>query len=436
MPSPGTGDWRRRTGTSDDVVDPAVAAAAKAMPLSVSTVAPAAFRTEKVVELLDRPAPAAGVVSRMAATAAPSHAYMTLSSEIELCGNSDGPRDGAASARYTGPAITSAYVCPPRSSRPFPLPSSPASRRRLPLASSFGPVIVIEPGVAPPSPLLTVTRQVPTKIGESAALVSLFGSKLRWMPSCGFRLSWISACPTTLTLDHWSLKGLSVSVPEAQTAPSGRMSPANRQLSGPGPSRTRSRSFTSGPPLPGAEGGSIQAIATRNCPRPAARPAPAVPTVTGQATRKVCDWEVCVLSMVGSAVAMSSQTKRPCAGFSQCAGPGGVLPAIQRLPVLPTPPRRKLSDQFGRGRTFVRTTRPYPCSLFPMIPIGMPLMVPTSKERVRRRVLSDSDLSVSPGVRTFVVNLAEATRAAFTSAPETFETRLAVRRSPLGYRPC
>ena len=68
-------------------------------------------------------------------------------------------------------------------------------RRRLPFASSLGPVIVIEPGTDPPAPRFTVTRQVPACSDESAPDVSLFGSKLRWIASCGFLLSWIAGCP-------------------------------------------------------------------------------------------------------------------------------------------------------------------------------------------------------------------------------------------------
>ena len=72
-----------------------------------------------------------------------------------------------------------------------------------------------------------------------------------------------------------------------------------------------------------------------------------------------------------------------------------------------------------------------------MIPIGtLPQSVPTSKARVRRRILSSTVLPVvaadSPGVRMLVVNLAEATRAALTKAPETFGVRLARTRSPVG----
>src|SRR2546425_850518 len=146
----------------------------------------------------------------MVATTVSSQEYSTLSSVIELCGYPVGPFEGAASARYTGPATTRAYVCPPRSRRPFPLVSSPGSRRRLPLASSFGPVIVIWPAIAPPWPRLTVARQVPRKICESAGFVSLFGSKLRWIASCGFRRSCTSDWPTSLTLDHWSRNGFYV----------------------------------------------------------------------------------------------------------------------------------------------------------------------------------------------------------------------------------
>ena len=207
-------------------------------------------------------------------------------------------------------------------------------------------------------------------------------------------------------------------------------------MSGPGPSSTRSRSFTSGPPPPGRDGGSVQARATRSCPLATASPAPAEPTTTGLATRKVCVCETCVLSIAGSAVAMSSQTRSPCAGCSQCDGPGGVLPAVHLIPLAgSTPPRRKASGQSDSGSTFVRTTRPYPCSLFPMIPTEIPAIVPRSVARVRRKTLSGVVLLPSPGVRMLVVNLAEATSAAFTRAPEMFGTRFAVTRSPPGYSP-
>ena len=78
------------------------------------------------------------------------------------------------------------------------------------------------------------------------------------------------------------------------------------------------------------------------------------------------------------------------------------------------------------------TIRPYPCSLFPMMSMVSVWNVPRSAARVRRRVLSSAVLGTSPGVRMFVVNLAEATRAAFTRAPETFGTRFAVTLSPVG----
>src|SRR5437867_1086028 len=137
--------------------------------------------------------------------------------------------------------------------------------------------------------------------------------------------------------------------------------------------------------------------------------------------------------MAGSAVAMSSQARSPSAGYSQCIGPGGVLPAVHLAPVEGSlPPTLKCFDQFASGRTFVITTRPYPCSLFAMMLMTWPLIVPMLAARVRRRILSALLLEVSPGVRMFVVNLAEATRAAFTRAPETFGTRFAVTWAPVG----
>ena len=165
----GAGEGTVRTGSEDDVVVPANVPPVKATPVSVSTIAPAAFLTVNVAKPVDRPAPAPGVESKMVATAASSHEYPNLSSETELCGKADGPRDGAASARNTGPATR----------RPFVFVSSPASRRRLPLRSSLGPAIVICPGTAPPRPLLTVTLQLPRRICESAGFVSSLKSKVR-----------------------------------------------------------------------------------------------------------------------------------------------------------------------------------------------------------------------------------------------------------------
>src|SRR5262245_66529886 len=65
IPLFGTGEDNNRTGTPAELVAPG-AAAVKEMPLSVSTIAPAALRTENVVEPLDRPTPAPGVVSKIA----------------------------------------------------------------------------------------------------------------------------------------------------------------------------------------------------------------------------------------------------------------------------------------------------------------------------------------------------------------------------------
>src|SRR6185295_17913417 len=117
----------------------------------------------------------------------------------------------------------------------------------------------------------------------------------------------------------------------------------------------------------------------------------------------------------GSPVAMSSHTRRPRAG---CSGVDGAFGLVT-----------KLLDQLGRGRTWLRTARPYPCSLFPMTPTATPPGEPTFMARVRRRFRS---LTSCPCVPTRTPNLAEATMAAFTRAPDTFGTRLAVVRSPVG----
>src|SRR6266496_1996787 len=175
MPLFGAGDGIVRMGRADEIVAPGEPAV-NGTPVSVSTTTPAAFFTVKVEKPFDRPGPAPRVESKMVATVVSSHEYLILSRETALCGNDAGPFDGAASARNTGPETIRAYVCPPRSRRPFALESSPASRRRLPLASSFGPVIVIWPVMAPPAPLFTVTRQLPRSSCESAGLVSLFRS--------------------------------------------------------------------------------------------------------------------------------------------------------------------------------------------------------------------------------------------------------------------
>ena len=106
----GAGEGSERTGSEEDVVVPPSGPPVKATPVSVSTTAPEALRTVNVAEPVDRPAPAPGVESKMVATAASSHEYLILSSEMALCGKSVGPRDGAASARKTGPATIRAYV--------------------------------------------------------------------------------------------------------------------------------------------------------------------------------------------------------------------------------------------------------------------------------------------------------------------------------------
>ena len=98
MPLFGAGDWEKRIGMAGEIVDPSDPAV-KATPVSVSTVTPAAFRTMNVAELVDRLTPAPGVESNIVSTRVSSHEYLTLSSVTALCGNDEGPFEGAASAR-------------------------------------------------------------------------------------------------------------------------------------------------------------------------------------------------------------------------------------------------------------------------------------------------------------------------------------------------
>src|SRR5258706_16484952 len=110
---------------------------------------------------------------------------------------------------------------------------------------------------------------------------------------------------------------LSLALVAPQTAPPGAISPANRQLSRPGDSRSRSRSLTSVPPPPAMSGGSGQARATRSEPIDTPRPPPGRTVVVGELTTKVCDTVVFVVLLIGgSPVPMSSQISSPDAGYS------------------------------------------------------------------------------------------------------------------------
>ena len=169
-------------------------------------------------------------------------------------------------------------------------------------------------------------------------------------------------------------------------------------------------------PSPNATpGGSIQAKATRRLPTATARPPPASVTVLDDAIVNVFSVITCVvLFSGGSPVPTSSYTRSPAAGYSTVSG-------------LPTP---RPGGQFGIGSTLDTCTRPYPCSLFPITPTFVPSTVPRSPPRdcpIRRSV--DVGYPVTP---LSSMKFALATRAAFTSAPDTFPIRSAVFRFPLG----
>ena len=68
--------------------------------------------------------------------------------------------------------------------------------------------MVIKPGIAPPAPRLTVTRQRPVYSGESEKSPSESGSELRWTPSTGFLRSCFSVPPAPRPSDHWSVTAL------------------------------------------------------------------------------------------------------------------------------------------------------------------------------------------------------------------------------------
>src|SRR6266571_4368147 len=86
--------------------------------------------------------------------------------------------------------------------------------------------------------------------------------------------------------------------------------------------------------------------------------------------------------------------------------------------------------QFARGRTEVRTGLPYPCSLLPITPT---LVVPMGSLKLNARVLARvASLGFGYSVSRNSRKLADATTAAFTSGPETFGTRSAVTRAPVG----
>src|SRR5207249_10508854 len=79
---------------------------------------------------------------------------------------------------------------------------------------------------------------------------------------------------------------LSLALVAPQTLPVGETSPWNRQLSRPGDSSSRSRSFTRTPSAP-ASGGSGHASATRSVPIDTTRPPPVRVRVLGAFTTKV-----------------------------------------------------------------------------------------------------------------------------------------------------
>jgi hypothetical protein len=66
---------------------------------------------------------------------------------------------------------------------------------------------LIAPGVAPPDPRLTRTRQVPAYRSESDGLPSPFGSDETWIASTGLRVSETSALPEARPTDHWPARG-------------------------------------------------------------------------------------------------------------------------------------------------------------------------------------------------------------------------------------
>src|SRR6266568_3875024 len=86
--------------------------------------------------------------------------------------------------------------------------------------------------------------------------------------------------------------------------------------------------------------------------------------------------------------------------------------------------------QFASGSTEVRTGRPYPCSLLPIVPTStFPTGSTKWNARVNARVESlGFGYSVSRNSR----KLADATTDALTSGPETFGTRSPVTRAPVG----
>src|SRR3989442_5591116 len=123
---------------------------------------------------------------------------------------------------------------------------------------------------------------------------------------------------------------LSLALVAPQTLPVGETSPWNRQLSRPGDSSSRSRSFTRTPSTL-ASGGSGHASATRSVPIETTRPPPVSVREFGEFTTKGCEQEVApsvhsgaggtVLLPIGfSPVAMSSKISRPAAGYSGGSG--------------------------------------------------------------------------------------------------------------------
>src|SRR6267378_1360303 len=84
MPLFGAGDGTLRIGMGDDSVPPGLVSAANGTLVSVSTIAPAAFRTTNVAKEDDLLAPAPGVESTIVSTIVSSHEYLILSSVTAL----------------------------------------------------------------------------------------------------------------------------------------------------------------------------------------------------------------------------------------------------------------------------------------------------------------------------------------------------------------
>src|SRR6266704_248926 len=143
----------------------------KAIPFSSSSTVPAAFTTWKTAFALTA-LPSVAPGSRMVAVRLSEQEYWYLSSRAMLPGRECDELFQLCVwpvVPSTGPETTSANGCPPASRRPSAgspaEPSSPGSRRPLPLASSFGPLIPeVCPANNPPAPRFTRTFQVPVGI--------------------------------------------------------------------------------------------------------------------------------------------------------------------------------------------------------------------------------------------------------------------------------